>query len=242
VIRRYSNGLEIEGDDAGYLDAVAATLSAVQARSRLGRLLVREIDRAITNLQGFIARTDVESTRVRIRRAQNVDQFAADPQNVVSATAVGVALGGGLTGTGNGSAVVIPYDPSFLPSGGPNVIRSREASIVHELLHALRQKQGLMRRRRIGEDFDYEEEFLSIVLVENPFRSGLGWPLRRNHRGFEEMTPPRLFFDELNYRYLFERFERQMGAFAEELASLDSAAFPYNPYREYLTAVGRLPL
>lgn len=35
----------------------------------------------------------------------------------------------------------------------------------------------------VNEDFDDSEEFLAI-LVENVFRSGLGWPLGRDHHGW----------------------------------------------------------
>ena len=229
----YSAGISVVGDDL-HIAEVVQVLDFLRTRSPLSQDLLTQIGRRTTTLSGFTRRVDpAEAPGVAILPASSLSHVGASEVDSPGAYRRDARIPGSpFTGTGHGSAVRLLYSPRLIAPGP--AVHNREATLVHELTHALRMMHGLLDKTEIASlwQFDDAEEFIAI-LVENVFRSGLGWPLRANHAGHAEMRVPATFFEDRQFTFIFRRFQHQMGSMAELLVGLDPARFPYNPYRDF---------
>jgi hypothetical protein len=122
----------------------------------------------------------------------------------------------------------------------PSSLISPDSVLLHELLHALRQIQGLWLPTRMGNHFDNQEEFLAIM-VANLYLSENGNTTRciaDHQRGFHPLllTDSAAFAN--TYSPQLSRFKMDMsGRFWDGLCGVRCA---FNPIRAYQAQYDRM--
>jgi hypothetical protein len=69
-----------------------------------------------------------------------------------------------LTGTGNGSNSKVNYTAGVSSSDYLGHAPAADEVLLHELIHASRQVSGVSRQRGVNRSYDYEEEFVAIMI------------------------------------------------------------------------------
>lgn len=154
-------------------------------------------------------------------------------------------------GTGIGTSSTIRFSPEEWErdnapiAAGPNAQLTADATLVHEIVHALRNSWGVSVSRRFDDDrtnewwMDNSEEYYATVLM-NMYLSERGFsratsyrlPTRMrmvpNHQGLQH---PYIILE----RRWIGAFFADMGPVAQGLAGLNQHECPYNPFRQYQT-------
>src|SRR4030095_1267062 len=149
----YHDSIEILGDSA-FVGEVIAVLDFARTRTAVGRLLIHDVGRRSTGLQGFVRWSPpMRMLRIVPRRPNEIDEAIADEP--VDAAPLGASVGGGqFTGTGSGSPAQIKYLPVASPSGP--AVHNRQCTLLHEMTHALRMMQGVFSKAPIRFDPGYD--------------------------------------------------------------------------------------
>ena len=170
------------------------------------------------------------------------------------------------TGTGEGSDAEIHYSPEKLPQGpvpvcprdgtvskGPCRLKpgaddTPDATLVHELVHALREMRGQRCRTPTWvKGYDNEEEFYAILYVSEQGMKNL----REDHQGMGLLNAARstsegflgngaATHEQLVNRRLVHKFVCQNHALCANISSAANAAF--NPIREFMRNAQLYPL
>lgn len=142
-------------------------------------------------------------------------------------------------GTGKGSTVAVSYHPAtwnekikrkggyIAPGEGPGEI------LFHEMIHGMRQQNGLMRNDKVPgySDMDDEEEFYAI-LAANVYRTERGFKvLRKDHSGFNKLDAKLSSSDAYytEFKTLIERWFTAQSAFCTAMAKIDTWFNPFTP-------------
>jgi hypothetical protein len=223
-------------------------------RNDVGRIVLRSIDRIAKNVI-ISARTAEDIKRGGACNAEALpdsekDAYTVgdertlfkgttyDPTKTGSKDVRFERVAHGFKGTGKGSDVSISFDPDdggcfddhTLPSSG------YDEMLMHELVHALRQAQGLVNHVPT-QDYKYDnvEEFLAIV-VTNVYISAKGsHRFRADHMGATRL-PPALstsagFIHDSHNFLMLNKFRR---TWLETFAQLAQVKTHFNPFREIL--------
>src|SRR5262249_30007406 len=142
---------------------------------------------------------------------------------------------------GGGSSVLIRFDPIERapgrkcppPPGQP--ASGTDDTLMHEMLHGLRQMVGQWDGSSIGLDYDTIEEFYAILLT-NIYMSERGKPqLRKNHHGKVPLEPEYCTSEGFLQRGDHLRWVNWLvthnAVFLKKVADVDA---PFNPIRKYL--------
>lgn len=224
MIYRFNQTVSIDGDPA-YVASVRRILDTIDGDGGMGRLLLLSLGLRFIGYRPIIlgAPTGLGVTIVY------------DDLNFAEAQAEN--SGDALEDRGvpsRGSFSLVYFTPANFPTQPAGTsVRVGDATLVHELMHALRQINGISNCNvDFRDDFDSVDEFYAI-LIENIYRSGRSLPLRRDHRTFARLYPERVYWNEPNYRSLFTRLVSQMSDFVTAVADV---AAPYNPIRDYMVS------
>ncbi|HJQ60602.1 MAG TPA: hypothetical protein VJ890_27100 [Vineibacter sp.] len=133
-----------------------------------------------------------------------------------------------IEGTGKGSPVTIWITPAnrLIP----------DASLLHEMVHAIRMMQGARTCYEYGGDFDREEEYIAILLT-NIFMSELGRKMIRLDHSSQSWVPATSPWDQFRIDpFLITTFSMRHSSLAMDLGRAKDATFnPFNPkYAEHL--------
>jgi hypothetical protein len=148
-------------------------------------------------------------------------------------------------GTGKGSTVIVSYHPAtwlekikrkggyMAPGEGPGEV------LFHEMVHGMRQQNGLMRNDPVPgyTDMDDEEEFYAI-LAANVYRTERGFKaLRKDHTGFakleEKLASSDAYYKE--FKSLIDRWFTVQAGYCTEMAKIKTW---FNPFTSAAIAKG----
>jgi hypothetical protein len=150
------------------------------------------------------------------------------------------------SGMGTGSDVNIDYSQdlwgvfSNAPRGanvptGP--ASADDEVLIHELVHAGRQMNGLRYGMPVSGDYDNEEEYLAVVVANIYLSNKKLTRFRANHTGHDALKDPDHFLDSkasnLDPRTLLERLYLSQRTLYDALAALNDKITPFNPVRTY---------
>src|SRR5262249_28407702 len=150
----------------------------------------------------------------------------------------------GFTGTGKGSSAHIEFDPKATDA---------EKTIVHELLHSLREMRGQLNQaptETVLFQYENEEEFYAM-LIGNIFLSEKGRDdLRASHIVYQELSVDLKtsagFLGDTPYgkacRRLVNKFICDDYDVAQTIKNHVPIATKFNPIREYLLHTSKSPL
>ena len=125
-------------------------------------------------------------------------------------------------GTGHGTTVTIWITPANR--------RVPDATLLHEMVHALRMMRGVLTCLSYGADFDREEEYFAI-LITNIFQSELGRTLMRLNHDSDNWQVVSSPWEEFRIDpFLLTAFGIQHSDLATEIGRAKKATFnPFNP-------------
>jgi hypothetical protein len=149
-----------------------------------------------------------------------------------------------ITGTGNGSSAKVEFDPNKKDPG---------KTLVHELLHALRDMRGQLNQvptETVLSEYENEEEFFAM-LIGNIYLSEVGrTDLRASHIVYKELDDAQKtsagFLADTEYgkacRRLVNKFTIDDADVCNTIKDHVPVATKFNPIREFLTNTRKYPL
>jgi Effector protein len=148
-----------------------------------------------------------------------------------------------VVGLGGGSGVRIAFNPDTCantPTQGPGT--AADESLLHELVHALRQATGHWATVPMGDNYENQEEF-NAILVTNIYSSAVRHATpRRDHIGYQPMAfDPTISMAEVSERFA-DRYATEIMQLKRQEPSLTTAlqnftGAEFNPLRDYLPVV-----
>jgi hypothetical protein len=218
-------------------------LDPKQIRARaVGRAVLSEI--SITRPKTVTIRPYVPSDPDDYNAGEHDDDGpAATATGMPILNSKGIATGGG--GTGKGSNALVDFTPDMwgvFSSGRSSTSQPTGPAsdpddvLLHELVHACRDVRGMSYMMAVSGNYDNEEEYLAIVIV-NVYLSEKGkTDLRANHKGHTVLKDPDKFLDlktvDLKPRVLIERLRQIHGTLYDSLSRIGPPV-KFNPFFQY---------
>jgi hypothetical protein len=202
AVRHYRGNLFYDSDG---IEDVRDDITAVQWEQQVLRELVRLFETPPVRTSGAVLHAiNATKRKITIVPAEDGDDAAERPNHTEDGVDKGLPVlqcgthagqpdRKGRIGTGRGTDSIIRFTPQDFDSSNSVPGDGRDETLLHELVHGLRDARGqarcislpepalLRRKKRFRQDYDDVEEFLAI-LITNIYRSEKKRPgLRRDH-------------------------------------------------------------